>query len=265
MIYTFYAEKRRNCRSGRGERAFADEKEKIRLRKYRLYAAGICTAIALGTGGCAAAANTTTTAGQVQESTAETGQADATVVETVSGSVESGEENGAEALRPVCIYGPVKRLEDGKFSIDNQSDASSSGEMILNVAKDTTYILDAVSGMPGSAEDIKDGDIIYTYIGPAMTMSLPPMTNAEVIFTNVGEDGKAPEYVEIKSMITNADTSKSVLTTADGTEYTLTEDCNIFPYLTRNIVTMDDLTAGKKCIVWADEEGNANKILLFAR
>ncbi len=236
------------------------------MRKYRLYAAGICTAIALGTSGCAAAAGAATTAPtQVQETTEETTQADTTVVETVSGAIESMAESQPEALQPICIFGPVTIQEDGRYSVDNQSGVSMSGEIILNISAETTYILDAVSGLPAKSESIKNGDIIYAYIGPAMTMSLPPMTNAEVIFANVAADAKAPEYVEIKSMITDADTSRSVLTAADGREFTLTDDCNIFPYLTRNIVTLDDLTAGRKCVVWADEDGNAGKIMLFAQ
>ncbi|MFR3752321.1 MAG: hypothetical protein ACLTW9_08335 [Enterocloster sp.] len=82
-------------------------------------------------------------------------------------------------------------------------------------------------------------------------MSLPPMTNAVMIFTNLPADAKAPDYVEVKSMVTDAGTSKSVLTAADGTEFTLAEDCNIFPYLTRNIVTLDDLTQGRS--VWSGQ------------
>ena len=40
----------------------ADEKEKIILRKYYLYAVGICAAIALGAAGCSAGVNAETTA-----------------------------------------------------------------------------------------------------------------------------------------------------------------------------------------------------------
>ncbi len=51
------------------------------------------------------------------------------------------------------------------LSIDNQSDMSISGEIILNVSEEYTYILDAVTGLPLKEEDIKDGDTIYVYIG----------------------------------------------------------------------------------------------------
>lgn len=236
------------------------------MRTYRLYAAGICAAIVLGTAGCAAktnAAEVTETARQ--ESVEETTMADATVVESVTGPIESMEESQPEAPQAIRIWGPVTKGEEGKLSIDNQSGVSSSGEIILNVSDEHTYILDAVTGFPVALEDIKDGDTIYTYIGPAMTMSLPPMTNAEVIFTNLPADSKAPDFVEIKSMITDAATSKSILTATDGTEYTFSEDCNIFPYLTRNIVTLDDLTSGRKCVVWADDQNVANKVMVFAQ
>ena len=241
----------------------ADEKEKIILRKYHLYAVGICAAIALGAAGCSAGANAETMSGSsvtAEENTEETTVSDTTVVESVTGAIESMEESQPEVPQSVRIYGPVTKMEDGRLSIDNQSGMSTSGEIILNVA----YILDAMTGLPVALEDVKDGDTIYAYIGPAMTMSLPPMTNAVMIFTNLPADAKAPDYVEVKSMVTDAGTSKSVLTAADGTEFTLAEDCNIFPYLTRNIVTLDDLTQGKKCVVWSDDENTASKIMLFA-
>ena len=241
----------------------ADEKEKIILRKYHLYAVGICAAIALGAAGCSAGANAETMSGS-SVTAEETTVSDTTVVESVTGAIESMEESQPEVPQSVRIYGPVTKMEDGRLSIDNQSGMSTSGEIILNVADDMTYILDAMTGLPVALEDVKDGDTIYAYIGPAMTMSLPPMTNAVMIFTNLPADAKAPDYVEVKSMVTDAGTSKSVLTAADGTEFTLAEDCNIFPYLTRNIVTLDDLTQGKKCVVWSDDENTASKIMLFA-
>ena len=260
MIYTSHTDINNALKQG-----ITYEKEKIILRKYRLYAAGICAAVVLGVGGCAsnASAGTTAATQESKEATKEETTVADTVVESVTGAIESMEESEPEAPQAIRIFGPVTRTEDGRLSIDNQSGVSSSGEIILNVA-DETYILDAVSGLPIKLEDIKDGDTIYAYIGPAMTMSLPPMTNATVIFANIPADAKVPDYVEVKSMITDASTSKSVLTAIDGTEYTLADDCNIFPYLTRNIVTLDDLTQGRKCVVWADDENSAVKIMVFA-
>ena len=248
----------------KGPAGINHEKEKRILRKYRLYAAGICTVLALGIGGCAsngASAATETRQESQEASKEETTEAD-TAAESAADNVE--DMNGQDALQSLRIYGPVTKQEDGRLSIDNQSDMSISGEIILNVSEEYTYILDAVTGLPLKEEDIKDGDTIYVYIGPAMTISLPPMTNADVIFANIPADAKVPDYIEVQSLVTDAATSKSVLTAADGTEYTVESDCNIFPYLTRNIVTLDDLTQGRKCVVWSDEDNAALQIMVFA-
>ena len=261
MIYTSHTDINNALKQG-----ITYEKEKIILRKYRLYAAGVCAAVVLGIGGCASNANassgTTAATQESQEaSKEETTEAD-TAAESAADNVE--DMNGQDALQSLRIYGPVTKQEDGRLSIDNQSDMSISGEIILNVSEEYTYILDAVTGLPLKEEDIKDGDTIYVYIGPAMTMSLPPMTNADVIFANIPADAKVPDYIEVQSLVTDAATSKSVLTAADGTEYTVESDCNIFPYLTRNIVTLDDLTQGRKCVVWSDEDNAALQIMVFA-
>lgn len=231
------------------------------MRKYHLYAAAICTAAVLGISGCASQTNSTS-APSSSETTAEQTE-ESTVVEAVTGAIESMEESQPELPSFYRIYGPATKLEDGRISIDNQSDVSSSGEIILNLS-DQAYILDAVTGLPVAFDEIKDGDTIYAYIGPAMTMSLPPMTNAQLILTNIPADFKVPDYVEVKSVVTDAATSESVLTTVDGDTFTLSKDCSIFPYLTRNIVTLDDLTQGRTCLVWSDEENTATKIMVFA-
>ena len=212
------------------------------MRNYRLYAALICTAAVLGAAGCSAKASASESS--VQETTQETTVADTTVVESVTGEVESAEqESEADSLLPVRVYGPITKMEENKISIDNQSGVSYEGEIVINIDEEATHILDAVTGEP---------------------VSLAPMTNTEMIFVNAPEDFKVPDYVEIESVVTDAATSKSVLTAADGTQYTLDEECKINPYLTRNIVTLDDLTQGRKCVVWSSEDNVATSIMLFA-
>ena len=39
-------------------------------------------------------------------------------------------------------------MEDGRLSIDSQADQGYQGEEILNVSQESTYVLDAVSGLP---------------------------------------------------------------------------------------------------------------------
>lgn len=232
------------------------------MRKYQLFAISACAAIALGVGGCAAKTEAvTTTEAQTVETTTETATE---VVETVDGTIESMEETQPEALQSVRIYGTVTRDESGRLTIDNQSGQSYSGEIVLNISDEDTLILDAVDGLPVAEKDIKDGDMIYVYIGPAMTMSLPPQTNAELIICNIPADFKVPDYVTVDSVVTDAAASKSVLTAVDGSKFEIPSDCTILPYLTKNIVTLDDLAEGRTCLIWSDDQGVAQKIVLFA-
>ena len=242
------------------------------MRKYHLYAAVLCSAAVLGLGGCSNKVDAATTLPLVNESRPVVVESEeptssaeeTTVVETVSGTIESAEEQPEQAEDSVRLYGPATQMEDGRLSIDSQADQGYQGEVILNVSQESTYVLDAVSGLPIELSDIKDGDTIYAYIGPAMTMSLPPMTNATMIFANVPADFKVPDYVTVKSVVTDAASSQSVLTAMDGTEYTLADDCGIVPYLTRNIVKLQDLTAGTSCLLWEDENGIVTKVMIFA-
>ena len=161
-------------------------KGEIILRKYHLYAAVLCSAAVLGLGGCSNKVDAATTLPLVNESRPVVVESEeptssaeeTTVVETVSGTIESAEEQPEQAEDSVCLFGPATQMEDGRLSIDSQADQGYQGEVILNVSQESTYVLDAVSGLPIELSDIKDGDTIYAYIGPAMTMSLPPMTNA---------------------------------------------------------------------------------------
>mgnify|MGYP000059676500 FL=1 len=73
-----------------------------------------------------------------------------------------------------------------------------------------------------------------------------------------------PVYTEIESVKKSAENDDTVCVKAkDGVTYTVSAETRILPYLTRNIVTADDLEAGKKCAIWADAEGKVSRLVLF--
>lgn len=159
---------------------------------------------------------------------------------------------------PICIYGPVLSTGDNRISINNNSNQSSAGEIILYISPEETRIIDAVTGFPVPLSELRQGETIYAYIGPAMTMSLPPMTNASLILCNIPADYKVPNYISIDTAADNT------LTASDGTVYTLPDTCQYLPYLTRNLVTKDDLTRYNRCLVWSNYNNEASKIVMFA-
>ena len=134
------------------------------MRKYYLYAVVLCSAAVLGLGGCSNKADTATTLPLVSESKPVVSESqeptsspeETTVVETVSGTIEGTEEQPEQAEDSVRLYGPATHMEDGRLSIDSQADQGYQGEVILNVSQESTYVLDAVSGLPIELSDIKD-------------------------------------------------------------------------------------------------------------
>lgn len=55
-----------------------------------------------------------------------------------------------------------------------------------------------------------------------------------------------------------------VLKATDGRTYVIDKDAQVTPYLTRNIVKLQDLTAGTACLLWEDENEIVTKVMIFA-
>ena len=96
------------------------------------------------------------------------------------------EESAAEApayLAPVRVWGTVTRLENGAVLLKNSNENAAYRETILHVTE-TTPIIDVVTGLPLGRE-LRDGETVYAWVGPAMTLSLPPHAAAEVVEANI--------------------------------------------------------------------------------
>ena len=81
----------------------------------------------------------------------------------------------------------------------------------------------------------------------------------------------APSY-ETAVTLTGSSESGWQLTTKRGMVYGIDGETTVLPYLTRNMVTAEDLTSGTTCLVWPDRNmtdasGNeiihASKVVIF--
>lgn len=236
------------------------------MRNRKLIAAYVCAgvlSIAAGVTltGCANNANA---AVQTEAQTEAVTDAE-TPAETGTEAVSEAEETNeaiADADVPVRVQGVILDRDENTITIDNQSGVSAQGEMVLILGEDT-LILDGVDGYPVPAEDIAEGDTVYAYINDAMMLSLPPQVGAQMILCGVPEDAAAPEYITVSSIAQAADGGWEMESTA-GVSYQIPEDCQILPYLTRNIVTFEDVHEDSRCLVWSDDNGNVEKVVLFA-
>lgn len=171
-------------------------------------------------------------------------------------------ENTDGKLQPVRFDGTVQSVEESRLVMNRFLDGGTE-EIIVNVSEDT-MILDAVNGFPQSLESLQDGERIRVYVGPAMTMSLPPMTNAKVVLTDIPEDFNVPFYETVSTLTKNLDGTYTVVTAAENT-YQVDDATTLLPYLTRNMVYVDNLQPGVKFLVWTTGASlqTAEKIVIF--
>lgn len=224
-----------------------------------LMLAGACTG---ASGGEQAQENEATEETPAQEEPA----GENTEEETADGAAEEnieqdGNSGGIVSDAPVRIYGTITEVGEDMLTVDNQSEVSTSGEIILNIDPENTVLVDAQTGFPVSLSDVGEGSF-EAYLGPVMTMSLPPHTVPYVVVVNIPEDGTAPQYAVAAGDLIQED-GVYTLEATDGRTYTVPEDVEIVPFRTKNIVSLGDLTAGRGCLIWLDENETAVKLVLL--
>lgn len=181
--------------------------------------------------------------------------------QTAAEPQEEGVQNtGLEAVK---LWGLITGAEGQSFSMNNQSAESVQEEVIVHLDPEKTLVLDSVTGYPAEEGSLQEGQMVYAYVGPAMTMSLPPQTTAEIVFVNIPQDFAVPEYITAAGSLESDGQGGFVLTGKSGEKILVPADCTIIPYLTRQIVQLEDIAEGRKCIVWKNAEGRAEKIVLF--
>lgn len=187
------------------------------------------------------------------------GSADGTAAQDTD---QDGVKNSLESMR---IWGNVLEKLEGGFAIDSkvQEGEGYQGEMVVHLDPDNTLILDAMTGFPAEEGAIAPGQTLYVYISPVMTMSLPPQTTAELVLVNIPQDAGAPLYVTASGALEADEAGGYVLKTVDGKEIKVPADCPITPFLTRQMVRLEDIAEGRKCLVWLDVCGQAERIVLF--
>ena len=86
-----------------------------------------------------------------------------------------------------------------------------------------------------------------------------------MILCSIPADFKVPDYITVDALTVAGDGVSGTIKADNQTTYTVQSDTQILPYLTRNIVTLQDLVKGRKCLVWTQSGSNtAYKIVAFA-
>ncbi len=174
-----------------------------------------------------------------------------------------GQEDGSTWATATVITGPVLQINDQFLLVSSVSDNGSGpvGMVSLSIDPTLTLFADATTGYPLSLSDIHEDDTIYAYVGPAMTLSLPPQLSASMIIANIPADGSIPIFTKVASVSDNGDGTYK-MSVAGGATYMLPADCQVSPFRTRNIMTIQDITSGSNCLIWAGGDDTVLKVVI---
>lgn len=123
-------------------------------------------------------------------------------------------------------------------------------EIQLNVS-DETVLIDSELAAPFNLSDLKAGDKIYAEYSSVMTRSLPPQTSAAMIAVNV-EKGGGVSLINVNKVETDKDGNLTVYDNEKDIVLTVGKDASVKPYMTKNIVKLQDITVGSKILAWYD-------------
>ena len=204
----------------------------------------------------------TGTAGQGTQTGSATGQSAADTTTSQAGI--NGQENDGRMPAYVRVWGPVLSVTADSITIDNRSENGCRGELILHLDGERSKVLDGENGYPVELTEVEVDDAVFAYIGQTMTLSLPAQVTAEIVFCDLPDSLRVPEFVTVTQMEQQSDGSY-LMTTDTDQQYLVPENCEILPYLTRNLITLADVQPDSTCMVWCDETLTAKKIVLFAQ
>lgn len=188
---------------------------------------------------------------------------------TIPAAAAEEETQQFERLGPVQVWGTLTWLDNGGMLVQNSNEEDPLNEVILH--GESIICLDAVTGEPMDIQDLKDGDTIYAWVGPAMTLSMPPQATAILVLGNIPADYAVPQFYEIVSVAPQAmiaiypapAMTQTEVTVAGGSVLTITDKAELTPYLTKNVVRLENLIPGTRMLVWADSKGTVSKVLVF--
>lgn len=97
------------------------------------------------------------------------------------------------------VWGTAVEVGEDQVRLNNSNEEDPLSDIILNVNEET-LVLDAVTGEELSFDQVEKDDVIYAYVGAAMTMSLPPQAYAQMILCNIPADFGVPSMEQIQSI-----------------------------------------------------------------
>lgn len=152
------------------------------------------------------------------------------------------------------VWGTIKELseeENGNRSVWI-SDGTGKGSGVVLYVTDSTPIVDDVTGKPVDFSELKEGDAVYGWYGPYMTMSLPPQSTAVALVVNIPADHGAGQLQEVTYASVDADGTLALAFERSSCEQ-IASNFKITRFGTDETVDASALHPGSRVIFWEAE------------
>lgn len=157
----------------------------------------------------------------------------------------------------VLYYGTIEEIKEENGTISRLRMTSEQyGEYILNVSEQTAWI-DSGNHSAAYPADVKEGDRVYVFHSAIATKSLPPMSNAFAVVTNIPMDVGCAQYHVIEDV--SSEQGCTMITTDNGSLRIVVDQDTVLSFYGEDTVpAMEDIRSGNSIMAWygAETEGN---------
>lgn len=169
----------------------------------------------------------------------------------------------------ILIYGQVAEITKGEDGSISQIliDSEESGELIINVGPQTFWI-NSGEMKADDPSTIKEGEKLYVFHSPVVTMSLPGQSAGFAVVRNIPADARCAMYHEIEE-VTKTEEGLSILTNNGQVTVSADKETLISAY-DGSEASADDIKAGGFMMVsydadpkFSDENPRAFHIMLL--
>ncbi len=143
----------------------------------------------------------------------------------------------------VRMYGTVEAVNAESIQVTNEQSS-----LVLTV-DENTYLVEGQNGTPLLLTDFQVGDAVSVAYGPEVQESEPGQSSAIAVM-RCGD--VTPVYTEIEAVTANADGSVRLTTDGGSILVTVAADAVVQPFRTKNILSLADLSAGEKVVLYYD-------------
>jgi len=160
------------------------------------------------------------------------------------------------AKRIIGVIGEKNQAACGNYTLEIL-DAEGEVKLILWLLPNMRggyAVVDTVTGFPAELENHKGEEALIFY-GPVYTTHEIPQSNALVIVVNINDDEydilPAPSLHTIEALRWNETEDALIISVDNGGMYvTLNHGTDLLPWLTRQIVTLEEFQIGDEVLLW---------------